>query len=340
MDFARGDLLIWLLAVPLFPLGYGLSVLRRKKRLLAFFADKNRLALAPPYHSGYLALKMVLLTIACSMLVVALARPRYGFEWRELKQKGIDIMVALDVSQSMKAEDISPNRLSRAQREIVDLLRMLKGDRIGLIAFAGVGFVQCPLTVDYRAVQMYLDHLDADLIPVPGTSLGGAIRLATKSLTEGTSGTSAGKALILITDGEDQGTEPLEAAYGAKEKGIQIFTIGMGADGGAPIPLPGGGFKKDSSGQVVVSQLDEGTLQKISSITGGQYVRSTTGDLDLERIYVEGIRGGGLQEGEIGQKKEKIFYERGHLFALLGFLGLLCFYLLPEHQKLRRPATR
>lgn len=330
MEFVEPGLLSWLAVLPILAMLYVLSLHNRKRRLRRFVSAKNLLNLVPRYSRRRHLAKILLAVTGAGLLIVGLARPRWGFEWKEVKRTGVDIMIALDVSSSMQAEDIKPNRLQRARREIIDLIRMLQGDRIGLIAFAGVGFVQCPLTVDYKAVQMFLNHLDQGLIPINGTSLGDAIRLGTKSLTKGSEANSQGKALILITDGEDQNSQPLVAAEEAKEKGVKVFTIGMGQVGGAPIPLPEGGFKKNQKGDVVVTKLDEGTLIEIARLTGGDYVRSTTGDLDLERIYLNGIRGGLLEEGEIASSRQKLWYERSHLFSLAAFILLLGSFMLNE----------
>ncbi|MCK5513335.1 MAG: VWA domain-containing protein, partial [Deltaproteobacteria bacterium] len=197
------------------------------------------------------------------MGIFALTRPQWGFHWEEIKRVGVDVMVAIDVSESMLAEDVKPNRLERAKREVIDLIEMMEGDRIGLIAFAGTSFVQCPLTLDYGACKMFLDYIDTDLIPVPGTAIAEAIRTSLKSFNKRE---RKSKALIIITDGEDHEGEPIDAAKEAKKEGIKIFTIGVGREGGAPIPLKdgSGGFKKDRKGDMVITHLDEITLQKIA----------------------------------------------------------------------------
>jgi len=199
---------------------------------------------------------------------------------------------------------------------------MLDGDRIGLIAFAGTSFVQCPLTLDYGAFKIFLDYLDPDLIPVPGTAIGDAIRTAVKSFN---SRERTAKALIIITDGEDHESKPLEAAQEAKKEGVRIFTIGVGQEGGAPIPLKdgSGGFKKDERGDLVLSKLDETTLEKIALETGGSYVRSVTGDMDLNKIYKDDIRGS-MEKKELRSTRKKRWEERFQwfVFAALVFLGL------------------
>jgi Ca-activated chloride channel family protein len=275
--------------------------------------------------------KAALLILAVLFMVLALVRPKWGFQWEEVKRRGVDIIIALDVSQSMLAEDVKPNRLERAKREITDLLSILEGDRIGLVAFAGAAFVQCPLTLDYGAVSIFLDYLDTDLIPLPGTALGTAIRTATGAFSERE---KKSKALILITDGEGHEGDAIAAAEEAKQQGIKIFAIGIGKEGGAPIPLPGGsgGFKKDANGELILTKLDEVTLQKIALDTGGSYVRSVTGNLDLEEIYQKGIKEH-VAEKELKSTRRKRWEERFQWFAFAAFLLVVAESLLSEKKR-------
>jgi Ca-activated chloride channel family protein len=238
-----------------------------------------------------------------------------------VKQEGVDIVVAIDVSQSMLAEDIKPNRLERARRKVRDLIRMLEGDRIGLVAFAGTAFPQCPLTLDYSAVEIFLDIIDTDLIPMPGTAIGQAIRASVKAFG---GESKASRAVILVTDGEDHEGNALEAAQFARDQGVKIFVIGVGQDLGAPIPRPGegGGFKQDEKGEVVLSKLDESTLEKIALETGGAYVRSVTGDMDLSKIYLENIKQR-IEKKELKTTRRKLWREKFQWFALLALLCLI-----------------
>jgi Ca-activated chloride channel family protein len=321
MNLYQPDWLYLLLLLPLVVGIWWLAQRRLRQRLSRFLgAAPSRLVVNARQPRP--VLRLLLLLVALAAIVVALARPRWGFEWREVSRQGVDIMVAIDVSQSMRAQDLSPNRLSRAKREIVDLLQLLEGDRIGLLVFAGVAFVQCPLTVDYQAVEMFLDHLSTDLIPVPGTAIGAAIRQATTSLTESDSDESAGKALILITDGEDHGSEPLAAAQAAKEAGIEIYTIGVGAREGAPVPSKDGGFVRDKSGQIVLSRLQDQDLKEIAEVTDGRYVRSVSGDFDLDQIYFNSIKQN-LTKGTLYEKRERLWYERFFWFSALAIFLLL-----------------
>ncbi|MCH8157812.1 MAG: VWA domain-containing protein [Nitrospinae bacterium] len=258
--------------------------------------------------------------MAVFFLILALTQPRWGYKWEDLKREGVDIIIALDVSNSMLAQEIKPNRLERAKHKIADLLDMLEGDRIGLVAFAGTSYLQCPLTLDYSAARIFLSAIDTELIPVQGTAIGHAIRTSVKAFN---TQDMRSRAIILITDGEDHAGDALSAAKWAREQKTKIFAIGIGREIGAPIPdtKPGAsGFKKDSQGEVVLTKLDETTLQKIALETGGSYVRSVTGDMDLQKIYLENIKHK-VEKKEFRTERRKIWHER---FQWMIFLALVC----------------
>lgn len=330
MNFAHPELLhaLWLL-----PLYVGLLIVREKryqKRLQQFASIRALAGLLPAILPGRLLIKNALLTLTFVLIIVAIARPRWGFEWREVSHKGIDIMVAMDVSRSMRAQDIKPNRLERAKREVIDLIRVLHGDRIGLVAFAGQAFVQCPLTVDYRMMQLFLDNLAEDLIPVQGTSLAAAIDLGFKALNEGSPGTSSGKVLILITDGEDQESQLPEQITAAKNGGIKIFTVGIGSREGAPIPEANGGFVKDSAGRMVISRLGDSTLRQVAEETGGRYVAATEGEMGLDQIYRQVITAT-TDSIDFKTTREQIWYERFQWFTGLALIFLILEWFLPKY---------
>jgi Ca-activated chloride channel homolog len=306
MKFGALDFL-WLFAlIPLIVAFYIWAFKRKAFLLNNFVSSELRDRLVTGFSPRQQKLKVSMLLLSVAFVIFALIRPKYGFHWEEVKRRGVDILIALDVSESMLAEDVSPNRLERAKREIIDLLNITEGDRVGLVAFAGTSFLQCPLTLDYGAVQIFLDELSTDLIPVPGTAIGEAI---TKSVGAYDEKDRNSRVLILITDGEDHYGKPLEAAKKAAESGLKIYAIGIGQEGGAPIPdKKSGGFKKDRKGDVVMSQLDEDTLQKIALETGGSYVRSVTGNLDLENIYKD-IRAN-VEDKELESGRRKRFEER------------------------------
>ncbi len=278
--------------------------------------------------------KSILFLAGVVFVLLSLLRPQWGYHWEDMKRRGSDIVIVLDVSKSMLAEDIKPSRLERAKQKIKDLVGMMEGDRVGLVAFAGTAFIQCPLTLDYGALSMFLDYADTDLIPLPGTAIARAIKEAVK-VFEPSGSSKAGRAIILITDGEDHEDDPIKAAEEAKKESIRIYTIGIGQESGAPIPVSGeegGGFKKDKSGSLVISKLNEEVLQKIALITGGSYVHSVAGDIDLEKIYREGIRQD-VSRTELKSTRRKRMEERFQWPLLIGIILIAVGEMLGERKK-------
>ena len=295
---------------------------RKKYDLIVRFCGANLFSKLVTLNFKHLQKsKAIFVTLTFLFLLLALTRPQWGYQWEDYKQEGVDIIIALDVSRSMLAEDIKPNRLERAKRKISDLLYMLRGDRIGLVAFAGTSFVQCPLTLDYAAARIFLNAIDTDLIPVQGTALGEALRKSTKAFR---TQENKSKAIILITDGEDQTGQAMKAAEEAKKAGIKIFAIGIGKEIGAPLPNPNmvNGFLKNENGDVIITKLNESILQKISLMTGGSYVRSVTGDIDLKTIYLDQISQN-LDKNKFKSERRKIWQERFQWFIFLAFLILV-----------------
>ena len=294
----------------------------RHKKILARYAKASMFDhILPGFSHGPKWVKAVLALLATGFAVVALAGPLAGYRWEKTTQKGVDIMIALDCSRSMLAQDVSPTRLTRAKREIIDLTRLMHSDRAGLVAFSGAAVLQCPLTLDYNAFGIFLDALDPDYLPVGGTDLTAALDACYNGLDPSS---TAGKAIILITDGEDTAGD--EAALTnvvekfAKEK-IRIFAIGVGDPAGAPIPAKGGGFKKDGTGNIILSKVDEAMLKKITAMTQGRYVRSVAGDMDLEQIYSGDILGT-IERKELTQGRKKV-WEKRFQWALLPCVLLL-----------------
>lgn len=281
---------LWLLLLcPLLIVFY--AVVRTfKERALAIFGNVELLSkLMKSVSRKRMFVKKTLIVFAVLFLVIALARPQFGTRMREVHRKGIDIIFVLDTSNSMLAEDIKPNRLARARSEIQSFLQMLQGDRVGLVCFAGLAFVQCPLTLDYGAAKIFLDVVNTAMIQEQGTAIGTAIRTAVDAFK---SKELKYKAIILITDGEDHNTDPVEAAEYAKQNGVAIYTIGIGTREGNPIPVRDQHGtvverKKAKDGTIVISKLNEADLLKIASITGGKYHRASSGELELEKIYAE-----------------------------------------------------
>jgi len=332
MTFAQGWILHFFWIVPL----VGLAIIvesRRRRRALDRFADVSLMErLVPADRRGIRVIKAVLLTATVTVMIVAMAGPRWGSRYEEVSRRGVDIMMAVDVSRSMMVEDVKPTRLERARREIADFLRVVEGDRVGLTTFAGTAFIQCPLTLDYAALEMFLSALEPGIIPVAGTDLGAAIET---SITAFDSETSTDKVMLLITDGEDNEERGLAAAGKAAEKGVKIFVFGIGNPSGGPVPAAGegGGFTKDNGGKMVMSKLDEKTLRDIAAVTDGVYVRSAAGDLDLDILYFDGIKKRTEAE-ELKSGKVRVAEERFHILVIIAFLLLFVEGLLDEKKRL------
>jgi Ca-activated chloride channel family protein len=324
--------LFWCLVPLIFFMVWGM---RKKQQLTLKFCGNPLLSkLVHPGVDKRHRSKTIFVVLAIIFLILALTRPRWGYQWENLHQRGVDVIVALDVSSSMLAEDIKPNRLERAKRKISDLLNMMEGDRIGLVAFAGTSFVQCPLTLDYGAARLFLSAIDTQLIPVQGTALGNAIKTSVKAFR---SQEKKSKALILITDGEDQTGKALSAAKLAGDQGVKIYTIGIGGEIGAPLPNSSGagGFRKNQQGEVILSKLDETTLQQIALETGGSYVRSVTGDIDLNTIYKDQIKKH-IEKKELKSERRKIWQERFQWFIFIALIFLVAETCLSEKRPLEK----
>jgi len=309
MRLENTDLLILYIIPALVFLFFWFSINSRKNKLEKIIRKDFVKELVPGISFGKLWAKAVMVTIAVFFAVTALLRPQWGYQWEEVTRKGLDILIAIDTSKSMLAEDVKPNRLERSKLAIKDLVKKLNGgDRIGLIAFAGTAFLQCPLTVDYNGFILSLNDVDTQTIPRGGTSISSAIQEATRSY-EG--GLKKNKILIIITDGEDHEGDPVKMAEFAKSQGITIFTIGVGTKEGELIPnLDDGakGFLKDRKGDVVRTSLDEATLQKIALMSGGAYVRSSISDFGLDYIYREKLSR--FEKREVESKMKKRFMDR------------------------------
>ena len=330
MTFFRTEMLFFIWAVPVLFLVVVYGMRRRREIMRRFSSAQGLVVIAPDSVGGRRWVKTSLLMGAVLFTAVALAGPKYGYRWQEIRQQGVDIIIALDCSRSMTAADIQPSRLERAKREVFDLLAMLQGDRVGLVAFAGTAFLQCPLTLDYDAFNLFLNSLSPDYLPVGGTDITGALATALDSFDPKS---ASDKAVILITDGENTGDgEPLKAAETLKEKKIKLFCIGVGGSDGVPIPDPAGGFKKDRSGQIVLSRLDENTLKKMAAVTGGTYVRSVAGDMDLDAIYTDEIRRT-MEAETVSSGRKQVWEDRFQWPLALALLCLVAELILPISRK-------
>lgn len=272
---------------------------------------------------------------AVTLVLVALARPQWGAETQEVERQGVQVMVALDVSSSMLAEDIKPSRLERAKLEIADLMRRLGGDEVGLVLFSGASFIQFPLTSDYATAQSFLDDARPSVISKPGTDIGDAVRTALRGFDEHS---NSQRVILLITDGEGHDPNSLDVVRQAAEDGVIFYTIGFGAPEGVPVPqldTAGNliGYKRDAAGETVLTRLDEKTLQEIATIGGGQYFRATASGAELDGLLA-GLDQ--LQKGEIGTQLETRQIERFQIPLALALIALVASYLIPDRLGSRR----
>ena len=260
---------------------------RQKRRALLRFAEEHLIQnLISRTSRARQMWKAATLLLGLSFLFLALVRPQWGNRFETVKRKGVDLVVVLDTSLSMETQDVSPNRLEKGKHEIRALIDRLQGDRVGLVVFAGMSQVNCPLTIDQNAVKLFLEIIDTTAIPLPGTNIGEAIRTATRAFSPSE---RRYKVMILVTDGESLEGDPLEAAKEARKDGVVIYALGIGTTTGQPIPLHDDnghvtGYKKSEDGSVVVSRLDETSLANLASTAGGQYFHATPGEEEVEKI--------------------------------------------------------
>jgi Ca-activated chloride channel family protein len=324
----------WALLLLLFPAGLFalyLAHFRWKDRLFRTLGDESILRrLTDPVTERHQRVKAAFALLASALLVAALAGPRWGRQFQEVHRRGSDVIVAVDVSLSMMAEDVKPNRLDRAKAELGLLIDELEGDRVGLVAFAGEAFLQCPLTLDYGAAKTLLDLIAPDLIPKPGTSLVAAIDTALGALPPARA--SGDAALVLLTDGEDHSGALPQALARAKAAGLRIFAVGIGTPQGEVIPLRDEngqitGYKKDKQGRTVASKLGEEDLRTLAAGTGGGYYRAVDGDISVDRIVAD-LRG--LKKRELESRIYGRYEDRTVWPASLALVLLLLEFLWPE----------
>ena len=333
--FGEPYYLFGLFLIPLLVLFYRWSWKRRESALARFGNPELVKKLVSSVDYKRRIQKIGLTIIGITFLILGLARPQWGVVEKDVKRLGTDIIIALDTSKSMLAEDFAPNRLEKAKQEIRNLLGKLQGDRIGLVAFAGTSFVQCPLTLDYTAAELFLDEIDSEIIPVPGTAIGEAIKTAKDAFVQEE---QKYKVLILVTDGEDHGGDPVKAAEEAAKSGIKIFTIGIGTREGEPVPEFNEkgekvGYKKDRNGNSVFSKLDDLTLQKISLETDGKYYQATTGELELESIY-DYIKN--MEQKELRSQMFTFHEDRYQWFIGIGLFFLLLELFVSDRMKYQK----
>lgn len=308
---------------------------RRRRTLSARFADSAAWrALTPGISRVSRRWKTVLILTCVVLLILSITRPQWGASAVVLKRRGLDIVVALDVSASMLVTDVRPSRLERAKREISGIFDRLAGDRVGLVVFAGDAYVQCPLTLDASAARLLLDAVDARSASRPGTAVAEAIATATGMYEKDE---KQFKVMIIVTDGESHEGDAIAEAEKAAEQGIRIYTVGIGTPAGEPVPVYDdegnqSGFKKDENDQVVLSKLDEVTLQKVAVATGGQYFRAGPSESELDELFSELDK---LEKKEMEGRLFTQFEERFQYFLLPALLVLVLEMVLPEARRRR-----
>lgn len=315
--FAAPHYLLLLLLIPFFFLGMGLWLWGRRRRLRRFGDEALVNELMPSWSRGKLWVRTVLLSLAFFFFVIGLSRPQIGAKLKEHKIKGAEIMIVLDVSNSMLAQDYSPDRLERAKLAISRITDKLKDDRIGLIVFAGTSFVQLPITSDYVSAKMFLNSISTESIPIQGTAIGDAISTAVRGFS---AQSEHSRAIIVITDGENHEDDAVAAAKQAADAGIKVYTIGVGSADGQPIPM-NGELLKDKDGNIVVTRLDEETLRKVASAGGGAYVHAGNDEFGLTPIISD------IRKMEDEEYNSVVFEEYNEQFMY--FLGIaLVFFVL------------
>ena len=328
--FAHSVLLYLLLLVPVLTVLY-IVMFRIKIGALKRFGNPLLLQqLMPEVSHGRSHFKFLLLMLALISLIFAIAGPQFGSRLKEVKRKGIELMIALDVSNSMMAEDIQPNRLERAKQAISTLIDKLENDKLGLIVFAGDAYTQIPITTDYSAAKMFLSTVNTGFVTRQGTAIGSAIELASKSFTQST---QASKVIIIISDGENHEGNALDAAKAAAEKGIKIFTIGMGSVKGSPIPENSRSlqkaFRKDRQGNIIMTRLNATMLSEIASVGGGSYYQATSSRVGLNDLFGKLNR---LEKEEIDTKVYSEYEEQFPYLVWVTFGLILIEFLIFERR--------
>ena len=311
----------WLmLLLPLLGIFLAWALIAKRRALMRFAQLEMMEKLIENASSGRQYWKSALLLVGTLLLIAALAGPQFGAKLAMAQRKGVDVVIVLDVSRSMLAEDVKPSRLERAKHQIGELIERMEGDRVGLVLFAGQAFVQCPLTLDYGAIRMFLEIIHAGSIPVQGTAIGDAVRVASRCFDEGD---RQHKVIVLFTDGEDHVGEPVEAATAAAEEGVRIFAVGLGTQSGELIPEQEEGglsFHKDRQGNYVKTRLDEGTLEQMVLATDGDYFHSSLGGGELDVLYEQVAQ---MDQKEFGSTRFTQYEER---FQIPLLLALSCFF--------------
>jgi len=317
---AHPTLLYLLALIPAFSVLLALFLIWRRKALDRFGEFRLIQQLIPEFSTSRLIFKFVILMIAFAFLVLALTDPQTGSKIEKVERRGIDVMLALDVSNSMLAEDIRPNRLESAKQAISKLIDRLDGDRIGIIVFAGKAYTQLPITTDYSAAKLFLSTINTNTVPVQGTAIADAIDMATGSFGQ----TTHNKAIIVVSDGEDHQGDVLEKTEAAAKKGIVVYAVGIGTPEGGPIPVYTGnvltGYKKDHDGTTVITRLDDSLLTRIASIGKGMYVRSNNTEEGWQKVFDDLDK---IQKSELESRQFSDYEDRFQYFIAFCLLFLI-----------------
>jgi Ca-activated chloride channel family protein len=327
--FAHTEYLWGLLIIPLLTLFFIWARIARKRALKRFGSLQTITELMPFVSKSRPVFKFFLLMLALAFFIVGAARPQFGSKLKKLTREGVEIIIALDVSNSMLAEDIQPNRLERAKRAISRMVDRMKDDKIGLIVFAGEAYTQLPITTDYNSAKLFLDAVDTQIVPRQGTAIGAAINLAIRSFTPGG---ETNKAIVIITDGENHEDDPVAAAQEAANNGIFVHTIGMGLPQGSPIPVVRNGqtdYMRDNEGDVVITKLDEPTLEKIAASGSGIYVRANNAQVGLNALFDEINK---MQKEEMETLVYSEYDDQFQYFFAIGLLLLLLEFVILERK--------
>ncbi len=325
--FANPQYLWLLVALPVLVALFWLAARSRRKRLARFGHSAVLEELMPEVSTGRVTLRFLLFLLAVTCLIFAAARPQFGSKLREEKAQGIEMMLTVDVSNSMLAEDFEPNRLERTKYAIGKLFEGLQQDRVGLVVFAGEPKVQLPITSDYRMARAFARKIDPSLVSVQGTAVGKALEQALLSFSSDTE-QSHGRVIILITDGENHEDDALAVAERAAGMGVKIFTIGIGTPEGAPIQIDGE-FIKDEKGEMVVSKLNEEMLARIADITGGAYVRATKQSIGLDEIVKEINE---MEQTELSTIRFEEFNEQYQYLLIVALVLLLIEFVILDRR--------
>ncbi len=327
--FANPEFLYFLLILPVLA---GLFIVNRvrSRNAMRKLGDTALISRLMPELSGTRpVLKFILVLAGISAIIIVIARPQYGSKLEEVRKQGVEVIIALDVSNSMLAEDIQPDRLTRAKQAISRLVDNLSNDKIGLIVFAGDAYTQIPITTDYISAKMFLSTIGPDMVPKQGTAIGAAIKLAAKSFTPGE---GKSRAIIIITDGENHEDDPLAEAEEAAKAGIVIHAIGIGSSEGVPIPVSTGGRKdylKDQDGTTVITRLDEEILKKIAVTGGGNYIRASSSSIGLDEIFSD-IRK--MDQSELESSVYTEYNDQFQIFAALALILLVIEIIIMERK--------